>query len=97
VDRFQSEEIVMKADCLVEKRVTYTLEFGWRVFVEENAPPRIDEETGEQYFAAATVERLHELIRGKQEPDRVMEIPVYNYADREGKQGQTTVFAVAKS
>jgi len=73
---------MMKADCLVEKRVTYTLEHGGRVYVVENVPARVDEETGEQYFAPATVERLHEVIHGKQEPNRVIETPVYNYADR---------------
>jgi hypothetical protein len=72
----------MKADCLVEKRVTYTLAVGGRVYVVENVPARVDEETGEQYFAPATVERLHEVIYGKQEPNRVIETPVYNYAER---------------
>lgn len=67
---------------LVDKRVTYTLEHGGRLYIVENVPARVDEETGEQYFAPATVERLQEVIRGKQEPNRVIATPVYNYADR---------------
>ena len=48
----------------------------------ENVPARVDEETGEQYFAPATVERLQEVILSRQKPDRVVETPVYKYSER---------------
>jgi hypothetical protein len=67
---------------MVERRVTYTLEHEGRFYVVENVPARVDEETGEQYFAPATVERLQEVVLGKQKPDRVVETPVYKYSER---------------
>jgi YgiT-type zinc finger domain-containing protein len=72
----------MKEGRLVERRVTYTLEHEGRLYVVENVPARVDEETGEQYFAPSTVERLQEVILGKQKPDRVVETPVYTYSER---------------
>ena len=41
---------------LVEKMMTYTLEVNGRLFVIENVPARVNEETGEQFFSPQTVE-----------------------------------------
>lgn len=67
---------------MVERRVTYTLEYAGRFHIVENVPARVDVETGEQYFAPSTVERLRETVLGAQQPDRVIETPVYQYQDR---------------
>ncbi len=67
-------------EVLVEKQVTYTLERNGQVFVIENVPARVNEETGEQFFSPSTVEHLQQIILGGQEPDRFTEVPVYNYA-----------------
>lgn len=67
---------------LVERRVTYTLQHDGQFYIVENVPARVDEETGEQFFAPATVERLQQTILGKQKPDRVIETPVYQYNER---------------
>jgi YgiT-type zinc finger domain-containing protein len=66
---------------LVEQRVTYTLEMGGKVYIVENVPARVDEETGEQFFAPSTVERLQETILGETEPSKVIETPVYEYSE----------------
>lgn len=66
---------------LVEKRVTYTLEMDGKFYVVENVPARVDEETGEQFFKPSTVEHLQEIISGQAEPNKVIETPVYEYAD----------------
>ena len=66
---------------LVESRVTYTLEREGRLYVVTNVPARVDEETGEQFFAPATVERLHQTILGQKEPDRIIEAPVYEFKE----------------
>lgn len=71
----------MNESQLVERRVTYTLEHEGQFFVVENVPARVDEETGEQFFAPSTVERLHEVVLGKQKPDRMVEMPVYHFSD----------------
>lgn len=72
----------MKEGRMVERRVTYTLQQEGRFYVVENVPARVDEETGEQYFAPSTVERLQEVILSRQKPDRVVETPVYKYSER---------------
>jgi len=66
---------------LVERRVRYTLEHEGKIYIVENVPARVNEETGEQFFAPATVERLQGTILGQRKPDRVVETPVYEYAD----------------
>ena len=67
---------------MVKRRVTYTLEHEGQFYIVENVPARVDAETGEQYFAPSTVERLQEVILSKRKPDRVMEMPVYRYSER---------------
>ena len=70
-----------ETDRLVERRVTYTLEMDGRLHVVENVPARVDEETGEQFFAPGTAERLQEIILRQEEPERVIETPVYEYVE----------------
>lgn len=69
-----------KEENLVEQAVTYTLEMNGRLFVIENVPARVDTETGEQFFAPETVDRLREIIKGGEKPVRVIEAPVFDYA-----------------
>lgn len=68
-------------DRLVERRVTYTVEIEGQLYIVENVPARVDEETGEQFFAPSTVERLHETILSQTEPSKVVETPVYEYGE----------------
>ena len=55
---------------LEERCVTYTLELDGCFYVVENVPARVDVETGEEFFAPETVERLHAVIRGRPQPKR---------------------------
>ena len=66
---------------LVERRVTYTLEHEGKFYIVHNVPARVNEETGEQFFSPATVERLQRVILGHQSPARLIETPVYDYAE----------------
>jgi hypothetical protein len=66
---------------LVEKRVTYFLELNGKFFLIENVPARVNEETGEQFFSPSTVMFLQQIILDGQEPQRVIQTPVYSYAD----------------
>ncbi|MCY7333671.1 MAG: YgiT-type zinc finger protein [Pseudanabaena sp. CAN_BIN31] len=65
---------------LVEKRVTYSLELNGKFFLIENVPARVNEETGEQYFSPSTMMFLQQIILDGQEPQRVIQTPVYSYA-----------------
>ena len=64
----------------VEQNVTYVLEAEGKLFVVENVPARVSEETGEQLFSPETVERLQQMVWAKQKPVRVLETPVYEFA-----------------
>ena len=76
---------------LVEQRVTYTLEMDGRLYVIENVPARVDEETGEQFFAPSTVECLREVILSEARPKRIRETPVYEYPEERSVQSYATV------
>jgi hypothetical protein len=66
---------------MVDRRITYALEMDDRFYIVENVPARVDEETGEQFFAPSTVERLQETILGQTKPSKVIETPVYEYVE----------------
>ena len=66
---------------LLERSVTYTLEFEGKFYIVENVPARVNDETGEQFFSPATVERLHQTILSHAKPHRVIETPVYKYTE----------------
>jgi YgiT-type zinc finger domain-containing protein len=65
---------------MIRRNVTYALEIEGRLFVVENVPASVCEETGEQYFSSETEERLRQLIWENREPDRVIEVPVFEFA-----------------
>lgn len=67
-------------EILVEKQVTYSLHLNGQLILIENVPARVNEETGEQFFSPATVERLQQTILNQQEPDHFVQVPVYNYS-----------------
>jgi YgiT-type zinc finger domain-containing protein len=67
-------------ETFVPEKVTYTIEVEGQLIVIENVPARVSLETGEQLFSAETVERIHQLISGKQKPARMMEVPVFEFA-----------------
>ena len=66
---------------LVDRRVTYTLEHEGNFYIVENVPARVNEETGEQFFSPATVERLQRTILEPGKPNRLIQTPVYKYAE----------------
>ena len=71
---------IPQAETLTEQKVNYTLEADGKFYVVENVPARVNVETGEQYFSPETVERLHDIIRGRTKPVRTMETSVFDYA-----------------
>lgn len=71
--------MIDEQETLVEKKVTYTLELNGQIFMIENVPARVNEETGEQFFSPSTVEHLQQIILSGQQPDRFTEVPVYYY------------------
>jgi hypothetical protein len=85
MDRLQNSEVKIMNDLnriekLVDSTVTYTLYKDGQVYVIENVPARVDEETGEQYFSPQTVEQLQTIIRERRKPSRFIRTPVYEFA-----------------
>lgn len=78
----KGDDLSMKTmwqETLVEKQVTYTLHLNGQMILIENVPARVNEETGEQFFAPSTVERLQKTVLEQSKPDRFVQVPVYNY------------------
>lgn len=65
---------------IVERQVTYTLEIDGQLIVIEHVPARVNLETGEQYFSPDTVERLQSMIWKQKKPNRVIQVPVFDFA-----------------
>jgi len=68
-------------ETLTERLVTYSIELDGKFYIVENVPARVNEETGEQYFAPDTVEKLQQKIRGNARPKKTVETPVFDYSD----------------
>lgn len=64
---------------LVDKKVTYYVEFQGQLFVIENVPARVNVETGENHFSPETVERLHRIVHEQRNPVRTVRTPVYEF------------------
>ena len=67
-------------ETMIETEVTYTLVHEGNFLVIEHVPARVCRETGEEFFAPETVQRIHALVKGKKKPDRTVRTPVYVYA-----------------
>nr|MDZ8039665.1 hypothetical protein [Nostoc sp. CreGUA01] len=67
-------------ETLLEQTVTYTLEMNGKFYLIENVPARVNQKTGEQFFSPSTVERLQQIIYNQQQPVRIVETPVYDFA-----------------
>jgi len=73
-------DVQMQEEKLKEEQVTYTLFKDGKFYIVENVPARVNVDTGEQYFAPETVERLQRIIQGQRQPVRVIETPVFKFA-----------------
>jgi YgiT-type zinc finger domain-containing protein len=78
--KIASGQFEFSKHAMVDRKVTYTLELDGRFILIENVPARVCLETGEQFFAPETVERLQRMIWEQREPSRVIEVPVFEYA-----------------
>jgi YgiT-type zinc finger domain-containing protein len=70
----------MKGETMRDERVTYTLEKDGKFYIIENVPARVCEQTGEQFFAPATVDRLQKIILTGIKPKKTIETPIFEFA-----------------
>lgn len=63
-----------------ETFVNYILEIEGKVYIIENVPARICQETGERLFAPETVDRIQQIIWENKSPQRFIKTPVYAFS-----------------
>lgn len=70
-------------DVIEPKKITHHTMFQGKLIVVENVPAKVCRQCGETYFPAKTSERLQKIVWQQDEPFRLMEVPVFNYAERQ--------------
>ena len=67
-------------ETMIETDVTYTLEYDGKFHLIEHVPVCVCREKGELYLYTETVEKMQPILKGKKEPTKLIETPVYEYA-----------------
>jgi len=65
---------------MTDDRVTYTIQLDEKLVVVEHVPAKVCGQCGERLYAPETVERLQNTVWGTQEPSRVLQTPVFDFA-----------------
>jgi YgiT-type zinc finger domain-containing protein len=65
---------------MVEQQVTYRIELDDTLVVIENLPARVCLQCGETLYSAETVEQLQGTAWQRKNPLRVLETPVFDFA-----------------
>lgn len=66
---------------LHEQDVTYTLEIDGKWIIVEHVPAKVCPQCGEKLFAPNTVEKLQQIAWDQKEPCRILETPVFDFAN----------------
>jgi YgiT-type zinc finger domain-containing protein len=66
---------------LKERLVQHEYRWEGNLFVFEDVPARVCRQCGEKYFDAAVVKAMERAVLGKLRPKRVLQVPVYEYAE----------------
>jgi hypothetical protein len=66
-------------ELLVDRNVHFAMEVDGELVIIEKVPARVNPETGEQLLSTTTVQRLREMIKARQKPSRVIQMPVYEF------------------
>jgi YgiT-type zinc finger domain-containing protein len=77
--RMATDARAAEAETFVDRRVRYNIDLGDRLVVIEDVPARVCEQTGEQFFAPETAERIWQIVHGRGRPARVMQADVYDF------------------
>ena len=66
---------------LEERLVQHEYRWEGNLFVFEDVPARVCRQCGEKYFDAAVVKAMERAILGQLRPKRVLQVPVYAFAE----------------
>mgnify|MGYP001567061905 CR=1 FL=1 len=64
---------------VVERNVSYTIEFNERLHIIEHVPAKECLQCGERLYTPETVEKIQNAIWQNRKPDRVIKTPVVDY------------------
>lgn len=64
---------------VVNKQVSYTIEFNERLYIIEHVPARECLQCGERLYSPETVEKIQHAIWQNRKPDKIIETPVIDY------------------
>ena len=81
---------------MVKKEITHHTMYRGKLIVVENVPVRECTQCAETYFSAAVFGRLEEIVWQQDEPFRLMEVPVFQYAETKAaaeREGEQTIAA----
>ena len=70
----------MKNETMRDEQVTYTLEKDGKFSIIETVPAIVCVETGEEFFAPETVDRLQKIILTGKKPKKTIETPIFEFA-----------------
>jgi YgiT-type zinc finger domain-containing protein len=65
---------------MADKEVTYRIELDNTLVVIEHVPARVCPQCGETLYSAETVEQLQKTAWERKKPARVLETPVFDFA-----------------
>ncbi len=66
-------------ELLVDRNVHFAMEVDGELVIIEKVPARVNPETGEQLLSTKTVQRLRQMIKERQNPARVIQMPIYEF------------------
>ncbi len=66
---------------LEERLVQHEYRWEGNLIVFEDVPARVCRQCGEKYFDAAVVKAMERAVLGQLRPKRILQVPVYAYAD----------------
>ena len=64
---------------VVDREVSYTIEFRGRLHIVEHVPAKECLQCGERLYSPETVKKIQNAIWEERKPDRVIKTPVIDY------------------
>ena len=66
---------------LEERFVQHEYRWEGKLIVFEDVPARVCRQCGEKYFDALVVKAMERAVVGQMRPKRVLQVPVFSYAE----------------
>lgn len=67
---------------MMEEVVTYTIQLDEKLVVVEHVPAKVCAQCGERLYSPETVERLQTTVWEQRSPSRMLQTPVFDFAEK---------------